>query len=172
MAKAGSDKFANMAAVLVTESAANTLTFQKLETGIAIFEKVAWVISRWEVRVAPTLTNFADTEDSLDVALTCSQNLSSIATYNEPCILAWYRLIYHESGTPANFSFFHSPTVFSYADMPGGGLIVPPNPLYLGVKGAGLAGAQSVSCRFWYSTLQLTPDEYWELVEARRIISS
>jgi len=56
--------------------------------------------------------------------------------------------------------------------MPGGGLIVPPNPLYLGIKGTGLAAAQAVSCRFWYTTIELTPDEYWELVEARRIISS
>jgi len=172
MPTVGTDKFANMAAIGVTETGANTLTFAKLETGISLFEKMAWIINRIEYRVTPSLTDFADSGDLLDMALTVSGTLTSIGTYNEPAILNWYRLIYHESGTPANFAFFESPRIIDLSTLPGGGLIVPPNPLYLAAKGTGLGAAQSVYCRFWYTNLALKPEEYWELVESRRIIST
>ena len=40
------DKFTNQAYLSVTESAANTLTFKKLETGVSIYQKVGWLVSR------------------------------------------------------------------------------------------------------------------------------
>ena len=86
-------------------------------------------------------------------------------------MLDYRRKIYYESGTPANFAFMDIPIVVDFSTLPGGGIIVPPNPLYLAAKGLGLGAAQSVSVRFWYTNIALKPEEYWELVESRRIIS-
>jgi len=48
--------------------------------------------------------------------------------------------------------------------------LVPPRPIYLAVKATGFASAAIVSCRFEYTTVELKPDDYWELVEAYRLV--
>lgn len=170
--KGATDKFANQAIITVTESAANTLTFKKLETGISISEKIAWVLNRLEI-----LYNALDSSiwnssgDSLLVGLSVSNTFSAPYLY-ESTILTYDTATRSDLGTAASGFFINQKIVNDYSSLPGGGIIVPPSPLYAWAKGAGLASATTTYFRLWYTTLELSVDQYWELVEARRVLSS
>lgn len=172
MAKKGvADQWANLAVISVSESAANTLTFKKLETGISLFEKVAWVINRLEYYFDFTGTIFNTNEDLLDVAITTSDQITSIAATNQ-AVVDTMRVVRVDLGTAASGFQVVRPQMRVFTDLPGGGLIVPPNPIYLAAKGTGLASAQTVICRMRYSLQELSPEQYWELVESTRMVSS
>jgi len=167
------DLFSNQGAISCTESAANTLTFKKLETGINFFEKVAWVISRIDFYPTDlTTTQFANTDDALDIAYTTANSISDIKALDNPGVLFWkrFQLAVYAAGTLMRMNEF--PFVADFSTLKGGGILVPPNPLYLGIKGTGLTGVATVLTRFYYTSVQLATDEYWELVEARRMIAS
>lgn len=172
MAEKGTDKFSNAAIVSVTESAANTLTFKKLETGVSIADKVAWLINRIEYFISPMdLTQFADSADCIYYGLTVSSSWATPALA-ETAIIDYNSDTYLENAAPTSFAFVHRPQVKDFSTMPGGGLLVPPVPLYLYAKGLGLADVTTVVARIAYTLKALTLDEYWELVEARRVITS
>lgn len=173
MAKVGTvDKFANTAYIKVTETAANTLTFKRLDTGIAIFEKVAWLIGRVEYFFDVfNATNFNGTGDQVSIALTVSNTIADLGLGKNEVIDA-YILYRQDLGTAASGFMLELPYVKDFTNLPGGGMLIPPNPLFLGIKGTGLAAATSCEIRLYYTILQLSPDQYWELVESRRMISS
>jgi len=171
MAKAGGDQFSNLAYLSVTESAANTLTFKKLETGVPLFEKIAWIIHRIDYWVN-ALAAYLDTNgDNIYTGLSTSNQFTTVGV-DQACILDVFQMIRTDYGTAATGNIWIRPVVRDFSGLPGGGLIVPPNPLYLFVVGAGCAAANFVMVRLRYSTLQLTADQYWELVEGTRIIAS
>lgn len=172
MAKSGgSDLFANAAVITVTETAANTLTFKKLETGISLFEKIAWIIHRVEYFHSFGITQFADEGDSLGFGLTTTDQLTTVAITNA-AVIDINSIIKYEDGAPATSWALRYPVVKDLTTLPSGGIIVPPNPLYAYAQGTGLASAATVNAKLYYTTRALSPDEYWELVESRRIISS
>lgn len=165
------DEYAQMAAMSIQESAANTLTFKKFDTGYNIGSKWAWVISTYEITVATdAISVFGDESDYLDVAMTTNNKITAISDLQDPGVVWHWRYIKHEDGTSANSWFQVWPVVRSFAELPGGGLIVPPNPLYCAIKGNGLASAGGVYIRIYFTEVELKADEYWELVQARNII--
>lgn len=174
--KSGVDKFANIASISVTESAANTLTFKKLETGIALFDKIAWVIHRLETYLSiPDAGLLNSDTDSLFFGLTASNTVSTLlngATQTDPSIFYGGRWRRSDFGTAATAILHLAPWVIDFTNLPGGGLIVPPSPLYGAAQGSGCAAASTVIFRLYYTNLPLSPDEYWELVESRRMISA
>lgn len=175
-AKSSTDEFANVATITVTESAANTLTYKKLETGISLNEKVAWVINRVEYFATGNFsTDFNTANDRAFIALSVAQTmatLSAAASYVDPTLLDLYVLSREDFGIASSGGMFERPFVKDFSTLPGGGIIVPPTPLYAAVQGVGLANPQTVVVKMYYTLLNLSTDQYWQLVEARRIISS
>jgi len=172
MAEGKKDQFANFAIITVTESAANTLTFKKLETGISIQDKVAWIVNRVEFLVEEfNATVFNATGDFALFGLSVSNSFSNVAV-SEVSILDYNRVSRIDIGTAASGFFKYEPFVKDFSSMPSGGLLVPPTPLYLFAQGESLTAALRVTCRLYYTTLSLSVDQYWELVEARRALSS
>jgi hypothetical protein len=172
MPKTGGDQFANQAIVSVLESAANTLTFKKLETGISIADKVAWILSRIEYFVSGMdAADFNGDADTLEFGLSVSAAFTT-AALTETSVLDYNNVARRDIGTAASGFFLYLPWVKDFSSLPGGGILVPPVPLYVFAKGTGLANAKTVVARLWYTNLSMTVDQYWELVEARRIISS
>lgn len=172
MAKQQSDKFANQAVITVTESAINTLTFKKLETGISLFEKMAWLIARMEYYVFDLSgTQFNAAADSLEIALTATDQLSAIPLTNA-AVLDYLKYTRSDIGAAASGYISPQPYVKDFSTLPGGGLLVPPNPLYLAAKGTSLVAVSTVTAKILYTNYELSTEEYWELVESRRIISS
>jgi hypothetical protein len=171
-AKGQTDQFANYAILSVTESAANTLTFKKLETGISLNEKVAWVINRVEYFVSGlTAAVFNGDTDNLSFGLAVS-NTFATASLTEPTIIDLNNIMRLDFGTAAVAMLYSKPQVKDFSAMPGGGIIVPPVPIYAFAVGSGLVSATSVISRIFYTLLPLAVDQYWELVEARRVLSS
>lgn len=167
-----SDKFANYAILGVTESAANTLTFKKLETGISLTEKVAWVIHRIEYLPSGLSTAvFNADQDAQYYGLSVSNAWSAVSLY-ENTIIDYNAITRVDIGAAASGSFVNRPQVKSFSSLPGGGILVPPTPLYLYAQGSGLVSATTVVARIHYTLRVLKVDEYWELVEARRVLES
>lgn len=164
------DKFVNKAFITVTESAPNTLTFAELATGVSIFEKVAWVIHRlhWFVGSVVLKELITDT-DTVTLGITGNNKMSTI-TLDDPGVYDMMALICTVSGTPANAFVHTTPIIRDFSTLPGGGIIVPPRPIYIAVIGSGLAAAAVASVRIEYTVMELKADEYWELVEATRIL--
>jgi hypothetical protein len=172
MAKSGgSDQFANLAVITVAEAVAGTLAFKKLETGISLFEKLAWILHRVEYEYDVNATQFNTSGDAMECGLSTSDQISSIASTNA-AVIDRFRCMRADYGTAASSYLFTSPFVKDFTNLPGGGIIVPPNPLYAFVKGTGLAAVAGYTIRIFYTNKPLEPDQFWELVEARRIISA
>lgn len=171
MAKGGADQFANMAVISVTESAANTLTFKKLETGINLFEKLAWIIHRAEYFPSWSASIFNGTDDQLVFGFSTSDQITSVGLAQAACV-DFMELRRLDLGTAAAGAMYIRPVVKDFTNLPGGGVIMPPNPIFGFAQGTGLASAASVSMRLFYTNFQMEPAQYWELVEARRLIAS
>lgn len=168
----GKDQFANYAIVSVTESAPNTLTFKKLETGISLTEKVAWIINRVEYILGSMVAaQFNADADKQLFGLSLS-NAFSIPALDEISIIDFNFVQRRDFGAAANAIWTEGPYVKDFSSLPGGGIIVPPSPLYLYSVGTSLVGASNVVARIHYTLRTLAVDEYWELVEARRVLSS
>lgn len=166
---ASMDVFANKAYATVTESGANTLTFSEIQTNVSVFEKMAWIIHRieWYLSYA-TQALLIDAADTLQLALTASQSISSLAL-NSPSVIDLYEQ-YKFLATAVGYHFSEMPIIRDFTALPGGGLIVAPRPLYIAAKGTGLASAATGSCRFYFTVKQLKADEYLELVDFYRIV--
>jgi len=170
--KSGMDKFANQAIITVTETATDTLTFKKLETGVSLTEKVAWIINRVEYIINNfTASLFNSSGDAIKFGLSVSNAFAS-ASFDEQAIIDYNLVQRADFGTAASGGFMELPIIKDLSSLPSGGILVPPVPLYGFAQGVGLAAASTVACRIYYTLLPLAIDQYWELVEARRILVS
>jgi hypothetical protein len=167
----GADKYSNLAVVSVVESAANTLTFKKLETGMSLLDKAAWVVNRLEYLISPAYaSNWSANGSRLDFGLALGNGFAApafdevaIVDYNSR-LLSWF--------TSVGFHLDNFPILKDFSALPGGGLLLPPNPLYIFAKGLTLTAAGTVTVRIWYQVVKLSASDYWELVEARRSLQS
>jgi len=156
----------------VTESAANTLTFEKLETGLSVYDKVGWVISRVEWR--PTAATFAylnTSGDYLSMALTLTNSLTVLEDSN-PAVLFKRTLVRQDLGTAASGSIFPATFVEDFSTLPGGGILTLPNPLYCGLLGSGLSTAARVIVRMYFQAIDLGEQDYFNLVQSRQLLIS
>lgn len=175
MAATSLDKFTNMATITVTETAANTLTYKKLETGISLTEKVAWLIARIEYYYTGNFSDFNAANDALHCGLCVANTRASQTTadsYTDSTLLDKMELIRSDYGAAASAQILDRPVYKDWSTIPGGGILVPPVPLYGFAQGVSLAAATTVIIKLFYTLITLQPADYWELVEARRIISS
>ncbi len=169
------DTFSNMATITCLESAANTLTYKKLETSFGTFEKIAWMVHRIEYFFYGASTNFNGTDDALNVALMTGNSRTSLFTsdtFTDPQVIDLQSFMRLDFGAAASGFLMTRPYGHDFGNLPGGGLIVPPAPLYGAIQGFGLAAASSVVMRIYYTIKELAVDEYWELVEARRLLTA
>lgn len=165
------DEFVNQAYLSVTESAGSTLTFAKLETGISIYEKVGWLISRMDYNIDLTNTALAASGDALQFGLSVS-NTFATPSMADMAVLDFNEGMRADYGTAANAIIHLNPRTKTFADLPGRGLLVAPNPIYLWALGVSIAGAQTVTARMFYTVKKLKPEEFWELVESRRMVGA
>lgn len=166
-----SDKFANIAFVSVVESAINTLTFRKLETAVSVYEKVAWLISRIEYFININTTTFAATGDSVIFGLTTSNTITAI-NIAQNAVFDYFNLARFDFGTAASGELVTSLRMKDLSTLPGGGLLVPPNPIYLGVQGAAAPAVFTVEARIFFTVVTMKTEDFWELVEMRRMIGT
>jgi hypothetical protein len=161
--------YANKAYGVVTESAANTLTFAQIQTNVSTFDKIAWVVHslEWYIPVAE-LNKLAAADDIIQLALVASSSISSLLL-NNPGVIDLFEISL-SFATSVGFARREQPYVRSFATLPSGGIIISPAPIYLAVKGTSLATALvNMACRIYYTTREMSADEYLELVDFYRI---
>ena len=165
------DKFANIANLEITESGANTLTFQELKTGAGIFEKMAMVIHRIEYMTTGVVWNLpTDGADALNCALVTSNQITTLAK-DKAQVIDLLKVVAMTAGTPANKIILALPIVPDLASLPGGGLIVPATNLYGAALGVSVASASYWRMTLYFTYKELKGEEFWELVEATRALS-
>ncbi len=165
------DLYANVAAIQVIESVVNTQTSVKFQFPFSIMDKMALLINRVEywVRGQSYLNGGGD---SITFALSAASTVVDIYDQADPAIIDNYRLTRVDFGVAASAIFHEAPYVKDFATLPGGGILVAPNPLYGMVQGSGLGTAGFGWIKLFYTYMELSADEYWQLVESRRIISN
>jgi len=163
------DSFSNVAAVLVNGASATDLGYAKFNFPFSVLDKTALVISR--IEYWPSLGLLVGDGDSIAMALVAAKTIVDIDDQSDPSIVDSVTFQSYAHGTPANLSIHHLPYYRDFSSQPGGGLIVAPNPLSAAIKGASVASAPQGWLRFYYTYMQVTPEEYWQLVESRRVIS-
>lgn len=165
------DKYSNMAAVTATPGSADAFASTKFAFPFSIMDKVGLLLSRIEYFVN-TLSGLNGGTDYIYAGLATAASLASIADSADPLMVDSIRLVRVDMGTAASSLIFELPLVRDFSNLPGGGLLVAPNPLYLWTQSNGAGAVMTVSCRLWYTYIEMAPDEYWQLVESRRVISS
>jgi hypothetical protein len=165
------DQYANIAAVTVAETAADTLTAAKFAFPFSIMDKMGLIISRIEYYFnTPSALN--GTLDFTTLALIAGPSVVDITAQNDPLVIDSVALQRVDLGVAATGTFILKPYVKDLSQLPGGGILVAPNPLYGAVKGSGEAAAAGGWIKLFYTYIQMAADEYWQLVESRRIISN
>lgn len=170
--KGSADQFANIAFMTVTEDVAGTLKFARLEMANNLLtEKAALIIHRAEIFLdGPGLMNSAG--DYAVMAITLSDRITSLGDLSQPEILISMTLGRSDFGAAASGILEQKPYLRDFSELPGGGILVPADRLYIGVKGNGLTAVAATSCRLYYTVKPLDTADYWELIEARRVMST
>ena len=166
---AGKSSYADKFYGSVIESAANTLTFGEIMTNISIMEKWAWILHRleWSMDLA-SYDEVSGVGDMLEMALTMSNRISSLSFADAAVIDKCQQMIVVETAVGIQREQF--PLIRDFTTLPGGGLIIPPRPLYIGVKGTSLANACFVEVRGYYTPIQVSGEAYYDLLDAYRLI--
>lgn len=170
-AKSKADSFSNVAAMLVLESAANTQTALKFAFPFSIMDKMALIIQRIEY-IMQGLGQLNSTLDYTIAAITAGSVLADMRVQTDPLMVDSVMYTRLDIGAAASGSIMRQPFIKDFTNLPGGGLLVAPNPLYGMVQASGAGGVTSCWFRLFYTYIEMNTDEYWQLVESRRIISS
>jgi len=164
------DKFANLLIARVGESAANTLTFEQLPQVTTLLEKKAYLLNRlqYELTQGSWQELKADNE-SIQFGIALSNNFTAPGI-NEPTIVDYNR---HFVTVQSAVGFVDRKTGITkdFSTFPGGGILLPTRPLYLFTLGSGLAAATDVTLRMYFTVVDLTPADYWDLVESLQAFS-
>lgn len=156
------DRFRNVLSIEVTQSAADTLTFQEVPTGVSLGQGLGIVID--EISYYPNHANIreldADT-DTLMMALTTSDQPDDIADYSDSRIVDTVALLSHVVGTAGNFQVHELPIRTEFTPP----IILATPRLFLAVDTAGFGAAATARVRVAFRYVKLTPQEYLEVAE-------
>jgi len=170
--KKAKDSFANYAALTIVESAANTFTSSKFQFPFSIMDKTGLVIQRMEYDLTSFTGAFAATGDTLTFGICVAAAITDVDNPADPLIVDTARIRRSDFGAAASGLAMNFPIIKDFTNLTGGGLLVAPNPLYGFIKGISAGAAGTVAIKLFYTYMELDTDEYWQLVESRRIISS
>jgi hypothetical protein len=165
------DSFANIAAVKVTMSGTDTFTAVKFNFPFSIMDKMGLIISRIEY----TINAISALNSALDWVLTGLCVAAAVVdplSQSDPNIVDNRILTRYDLGTAASGVLHEEPYIKDFAQLAGGGLLVAPNPLYGFLTSSGAGAALNGWVKLFYTYKELATDEYWQLVESRRIITS
>ncbi len=161
MATGKIDRFVNRAFATVTMSAANTLTFQQIRFAVGIFQGIGLLLHRISIWPATaSLQAMVAATDAMTIGLTLRDDLADLDPTNQAVIVnqRWV-------GTATPVALATPPRIEDWSNLPGGGYLLPANPLYLGMATGGFAAAGVAHVRLDYTFLALTDKESVELLQ-------
>lgn len=161
-------EFASSFSLSVTESAANTLTFEKIESGLMPLDKVGWVLQKLQFQVS-ALQYMNGTGDSITFGICVSNKLTDINPDNSGVIYS--RVVQRlDFGAAASASIYDWNYECDLSNLQGGGVLVLPSPLYLAAYGGGLSAASTVLLRAYFFPIVMSDSDYFNLVQSRQIL--
>lgn len=173
VASKATDKFVNKAYATVTQSAANTQVYGEINFNIPTFDKVALIISKIEYHFATSAwAEMVANTDQMLFGLTTNASLGAITVANlsNPAVIDINYITNIVVGAVVSLTQVRDPLTIDYTNMPEGGIIVPPRPLYLFFNTAGFVAASTAYVILWFRYLGLSTEDYWDLVESTRVI--
>lgn len=159
--KASKDKFSQRTFVDITMSAANTLTFKKIDFAVGLFQGVALKLHKIEYH--PTLASYrelAANTDSFFIGLTLRNTLTALDP-TDLSVIDSRGLI----GMGAGVEPLTRPIVTDFTTLPEGGMLTLANPLYAAMITTGAAAASQCRIVIHYSFLSLAAGESMELLQ-------
>lgn len=165
MAKRKTDVYPNRVVHRVVSSASDTLTFTQIRFGTGLFGGVALIIHKLEYHVArASARKLLEITDNLEVAMTNRDDLANLEPTNLN-VLDRVELIPMQVGSVVSLNMLIMPIIKTFNEMPGGGMIIPTNPLYLGLSTGGFGATATVDLVMYYTFKQMTDADYIELVQ-------
>lgn len=164
MAKKKTDEFANVAYAKVTQSAANTLTFEPMQLAIGLFQGIALILHR--ILYIPTgacLNELGAVTDVLALGIVTSNRLANIYDISDPAVIDYMSL--KPQGAPVEIQ--REPYIHDLSTLPGGGKIVAANPLYLAMDSTGFVAAQDSRVQIDFTFVELADRDYIELIQTQ-----
>lgn len=165
------DKYANQGYVSLTPTL-NTLSFAELATFVSIFEKKAFLISRIDYVFSITSVREFDAETDYATFGLCTSDQIADASIAQAAIFDFNRLQTSLQAAGVSSHVIWQPYSRDLSTLPGGGVLVPSRPIFLYLQSGGWAAAGELSARIYFTVVDLKADEYWELVEATRLVGA
>ena len=164
------DKYANIAATYFAATVADTARFVKFDFPFSVLDKVGLLINRIEYIIGAL--NFLDASGEWAIAgLCCAATVADCEDTRDPLIVDQHRITRYDHGAAASSHFMTEPFMKDFSGLPGGGILVPPNPFYAFLDSSGAGGLLTVRIRVYYQYQELAVEDYWQLVESRRVVT-
>ncbi len=165
------DKYANQAFVSVVPTT-NVLSFAELATFVSVFEKKAFLINRIEYVFDSGLILEMDEETDLVQFGLSTSDTFAVATVGTPQVIDYNFFITLLQGAGVSSHIVKQPWVKDLSTLPGGGLLVPCRPIFLWMVTGGMSAPGELLARIYFTVVDLKAEEYWELVEATRLVGA
>jgi len=166
VAKNVNDKYSNQLSVTIDQSAADALTFEEIDIGLTVFDKVGLLLQRMQVEInSTTRDNLLTTADVFEVALTQSNSIPTLNMQNAAVIdkIKISMALITSGALP-----LIQPLTRDWSNLGGGGILIVPRPFYIAINSTGFAAAGQATCRLFFQVVTLKPEEYFELLETRQ----
>jgi len=166
------DQYPQHMRLQVTQSAADTLTFSQVNLGIALFDYAGLIINRIEYFYSRAIFSELTTNaDYVQAGITGADTIDDLGIVR-PQVYDVSTIFTYISGTPAVSSPWASPIVKDFSQFPGGGQLVPAQDVYIGMDSSGMSAVYACDVRLWYQIIQLKAEDYLELAQRLRVIST
>jgi hypothetical protein len=172
MAGKQTDFYANIAFMSVLESAANTLTWKRLQLASSLMsEKAALIIHRADIQLTQHFTVLNANTAIISCCCSVSDRITDIRDLSQAEIL-FQTESQRVEASAVGTHIVPQPQTLDFSTLPGAGIIVPADNLYVGIKGTTCGAAGLASIRIYYTVKALKTEEYWDLIEARRVMTT
>ena len=168
MAVTRKDQRANVLLSTVTQSAANTLTFNEVNVGLNLFDKIGLNIHMIQYFYNANLYADMDIDQFISQAgLVGSNQISDIGSDERP-VFDKKEIYANRVGTPTSFETQFFPLISDFTGLPNGGLLLPPKPLYVAIDSTNGTTAHTLYMRLFFTIVALKDADYFELLETFR----
>lgn len=158
------DQFPNRAIMQVTQTVGSTLVFQQVRFGAGLFQGTALIVHRIEwFPDQDSVLEMLDVADYHHYALTNRDDLTELTPQNMN-VLVMKKLLTPEGGVFGQHE--ELPFISDLSNQPGGGLIIPSNPLFLAFDTGGASTQFTLNAVMYYTVRQLSDADYIELVQS------
>lgn len=164
------DAFANKLASSLNTAVADTPISLQILTGVPLYERMGVILHRVEYQPATaSIALLVADGDYMIVELSLHEQPES--GIGSPEIIDEAR--WQIKGTMANLQWNPADThvIHDFTALPGGGILLPAVPMYIRFLTSSLDAVATIDFRIFFTYKELSPSDYFDLIEAVRGLS-